>query len=125
MKNISKEHTEKLGVYLNFFYIMKNKQKDKYSYIEDINYDALISYPKYLQRLSDLTEKCSTMIYDLEDSKDLLNFGKWLVKLGVYTNIRSIYQFRKSIFSIEGIKDHKTYLRSKKILAAYEQFRKE
>lgn len=120
--NIGKDVAEQLGLYRNFFHILRKNNPEKFAYIQRFGKDMLKAYPKFEQHRMDITNRACDIYYELEDVRGLFPFGRFLVEKGIYSHEASYYLTANTIFRPEGVSKFDSMIKLEKSNALYDEY---
>jgi len=120
--------SKRLGLHPNTISVMRHSQKEKYKYIQEMDPDFELGYPMYKEEQSDVLASLQNMYFELEDRRKLSAFSKYLSDLGLYKNPnvwQTIAYKNMFLVSLQDTLSHSGFILKKKVLKAYQTFKKD
>ena len=116
------------GYKRNHFYVIKNSSPKRFKYIEAINPKSFKdSYIKYILEMEEAKHELQDIYYYLSDNKLITKFSKYAYKYNIFSHKLSLSSgISKTIFTSKpGFSFHETYIRYKKLIPLFYQFKKD
>ncbi len=107
----------------NYFHVMRYKQKVKFDYIQSLAPNLSDGYRIYMKQYGDLILNLASIYWELNDRKQIHQFGIYLQKLGIYKNENSFgTDIIRKAFGRSNFFVHTGLLRNIKVVEAYKSF---
>jgi predicted methyltransferase MtxX (methanogen marker protein 4) len=125
------EESKKAGYHEGRLSTVKYQSRELWKYLKDKEKPLSEAYVEYIDETIEARNKLIEIFYELKENRNLKKFSRFAFSLKeskkeFYKTPVSLYNTMNSIFNITTIQTpYKTFLRHKKIIKMYEQYKKE
>lgn len=115
---------ERLGLSINYFYVLRSTQKESFNYIFSLDNDRYESYIKFKAEVEETRMKLHQIIYKMEDTRGCVyKFSKYLFDLGIFKHSNSFSTLIRGKFSELNDYSYIYTKREQRIIKIYEEFK--